>query len=171
MTSMPLKHIALVACIALSALGVSADAQALKIGYVDSQRVLSEAEQGKAAQAKLQAEFGQRESDLQQAGAKLAADAAALDRDAPTLSEADRNRRQRDLADQDRDLQRKRAAWEEDLKQRRAEEISALVERANRVIKQIYETEKYDLIVQDAVHAGPQVDISKKVIDLLNAQK
>jgi len=42
------------------------------------------------------------------------------------------------------------------------------VERANRVIRQISEQEKYDLILQDAVFAGPKVDITDKVIKALS---
>jgi len=94
-----------------------------------------------------------------------------LEKEGPTLAESERTRRQRDLADQDRDFQRKRRELLEDLNQRKNEELSAVVEKANRVIKQIFETEKYDLILQDAIHFSARVDITKKVIDALNAQK
>ena len=47
---------------------------------------------------------------------------------------------------------------------------SMVVERANKVIKQIFESEKYDLILQEAVFAGPRVDITDKVVKALNAQ-
>ena len=59
----------------------------------------------------------------------------------------------------------------EDLNQRKNEELAAVSERASKVIKQIFETEKYDLILQEVVFAGPRVDITKKVIDALNAGK
>lgn len=144
-------------------------AQELKIGYVNSERVLREAAPAKAAQAKLEAEFGRRERELAEASQRLKAAADRLDKDAPTLSESERNRRQRDLIEQDRDLQRKRRAFQEDLNQRKNEELANVVERANKVIKQIFDGEKYDLIVQDGVvFAGPRVDITDKVIRTLN---
>ena len=87
------------------------------------------------------------------------------------LAESERTRRQRELVETERDLQRKRREFQEDAQARRNEELQAVVERANRVIKQIFETEKYDLIVQDAIHASNRIDITKKVIDALNAQK
>ncbi|HEY8881329.1 MAG TPA: OmpH family outer membrane protein [Roseateles sp.] len=146
-------------------------AQELKIGYVNSERVLREANLAKAAQIKLETEFGKREKDLRDLETKLRGAAEKLEKDAPTLSEAERNRRQRDVVEQERDLQRKRREWQEDLNQRKNEELSAVVEKANRVIKQIFETEKYDLILQDAIHFSARVDITKKVIDALNAQK
>jgi outer membrane protein len=148
-----------------------AQAQELKIGYVNSERVLREANPAKAAQAKLEAEFGKREKDLAEQATRLKAAADKLEKDAPTLAEGERTRRQRDLVEQDREFQRKRREFQEDLNQRKNEELAAVVERANKVIKQIFDQEKYDLIVQDAVHWSPRVDITKKVIDALNAGK
>jgi outer membrane protein len=87
------------------------------------------------------------------------------------MSDAERTRRQRDLLDQDRDLQRRSREFQEDLNQRKNEELAAVIERANKVIKQIFDQEKYDLIVQDVIFASPRVDITKKVIDALNAGK
>ena len=153
----------------LVAASAVAQAQELKIGYVNSERVLREANPAKAAQAKLETEFAKREKDLADVASRLKTAADKLDKDGPTLSEAERGRRQRDLVEQDRDFQRKRREFQEDLNQRKNEELSGVVERANKVIKQIFDQEKYDLILQDAVHWSPRVDITKKVIDALNA--
>ena len=164
-------HLTRIALVALAA-GLSttaAVAQELKIGYVNSERVLREATPAKAAQSKLESEFGKRERELNEHGARLKAAAEKLDKDAPALSEAERTRRQRELVEQDRDLQRKRREFQEDLSQRRNEELAAVVERANRVIKQIFDQEKYDLILQEVIFAGPRVDITDKVIKALNA--
>ncbi|MED5619214.1 OmpH family outer membrane protein [Ideonella sp. BN130291] len=156
---------------ALLAAGSMAQAQELKIGYVNGERVLREAAPAKAAQAKLEAEFGKRDKELNDVAARLKAASDKLEKEAPTLAEAERNRRQRELVEQDRDFQRKRRELQEDLAQRKNEELAAVVERSNRVIKMIFDTEKYDLIVQDAVFASARVDITKKVIDALNAGK
>lgn len=150
------------------ATGVASAQEALKIGYVNSERVLREAVPAKAAQAKLEAEFGKREKDLQDSAARLKAAADKLEKDGPTLTEAERVRRQRDLVEQDRDLSRRRREFQEDLNQRRNEELATVVERANRVIKQIFESEKFDLILQEVVFAGPRVDITDRVIKALN---
>ena len=170
LNSRAMKAFAAVALLAGAAFG--AQAQELKIGYVNSDRVLRDAAPAKAAQAKLEGEFSKRQKEGDDAAARLKAAAEKLDKDAPTLSEAERNRRQRELVDQDRELQRKRREFQGDLNQRKNEELATVVERANRVIKQIYESEKYDLILQgDAmVFVGPRVDITEKVIKALNAQ-
>jgi outer membrane protein len=146
-----------------------AAAQELKIGYVNSERVMRESNPAKAAQAKLQAEFSKREKELDDSAAKLKAAADKLEKEAITLSESERNRRQRDLVESDRDLQRKRREFQEDLNQRRNEELASVIERANRVIRQIYESEKYDLVLQEVIFAGARVDITEKVIKVLNA--
>jgi len=163
-----LKSTACATLLALAALG--AQAQELKIGYVNADKVLREAAPAKAAQAKLETEFSKREKDLADLANKLKVAGDKLDKDSPTLSEAERTRRQRDLVEQDREFQRKRREFQEDLTQRKNEELASVVERANKVMKQIFDTEKYDLILQEAVFAGPKIDITDKVIKALNAQ-
>jgi len=168
---MKLSFVMMSAALALAAVASQpAAAQELKIGYVNSDRVLREAAPAKAAQAKLEIEVRKREKELGDMDARLKAAADKLDKDAPTLAEAERSRRQRELVDQDREIQRKRREFQEDINQRKNEELGQVVERANRVIKQIFETEKYDLILQEAVFAGPRADITDKVIKALNAQ-
>ena len=166
---MKLSVASIVAAVAL-ATSAAASAQELKIGYVNSDRVLRDAAPAKAAQAKLEAEFGRRDKELNELALRLKNAADKLEKDAPTLAESERNRRQRELVDQDREIQRKRREFQEDLNQRKNEELAQVVERANRVIKQIFESEKYDLILQEAVFAGPRADITDKVIKALNAQ-
>ena len=148
-----------------------AQAQELKIGYVNGERVLRDSAPAKAAQAKLETEFSKREKELSETGVRLKAASEKLDKEAPTLPEGERTRRQRELVEQDRDFQRRRREFQEDLNQRKNEELASVVERANKVIKQIYETDKYDLILQDVVFASPRIDITDKVIKALNAQQ
>jgi outer membrane protein len=161
---------AVAALAALATFGVQA--QELKIGFVNSDRVLREATLAKAAQSRLEAEFSKRQKEGEDAATKLKTAADKLDKDAPTLGEAERSRRQRDLVEQDRELQRKRREFQEDLNQRKNEELASVVERANKVVKQIYDTEKFDLILQGdvVVFASARVDITEKVIKALNAQ-
>ena len=154
---------------AMAAAAVSASAQELKIGVVNGERVLRDSVPAKAAQAKLEAEFAKREKELNDQGAKLRTAVEKLEKDGPTIPESERTRRQRELTEQDRDFQRRRREYQDDLNQRKNEELATVVERANKVLRQIFETEKYDLILQDATFVGPRVDITDKVIKALNA--
>jgi outer membrane protein len=155
-------------CLVLAAWG--AQAQEMKIGYVNSDKVLRDALPARAAYTKIEAEFGKRDKDLIELSTRLKAAADKLDKEGPTLAESDRVRRQRELVDQDREIQRKRREYQEDLNQRRNEEMASLVDRANKIIKQIADQDKYDLIVQEVIFASPRIDITDKVIKALNAQ-
>ena len=165
-----MKHTPLIlGALALGMLSFSAQAQDLKIGYVNVERLQREATPAKAALSKLQVEFEKREKDLLEAQNRIKAAAERLEKESPTLAESERIRRQRELVEQNRDFERRRREYQEDLNQRRSEEVALLLERANKVIRQISDQERYDLIVQDAVFASPRVDITEKVIKALNA--
>jgi outer membrane protein len=153
----------------LSMLAMPALAQEFRLGFVSLDRIIKEAVPAKNAQAKLEQEFSRREKDLQALGATLKSQADQLEREAPTLSESQRANRQKQLIELDRDFQRKRREFQEDLNTRRNEELQQVFERANRVVKQVADTEKYDLILQEAVYVNPKHDITDKVIRALNA--
>lgn len=149
--------------------GFSAGAQEFKVGVVNLDRIFREANSAKAAQTKLEQEFSKREKELNDIGTQLKTLSDKFEREAPTLSESQRATRQKQLVDQDRDFQRKRREFQEDLNARKNEELQQVIERANRVVKTLAETEKYDLIVQEAVYVNPKHDITDKVLRALNA--
>jgi len=147
---------------------VAAQAQELRMGFVSTDRVLKEAGTAKLAQTKLEQEFSKREKDLLDQGASIKALADKLEREAPPLPETQRQTRQRQLLDQDRDFQKKRRDFQEDLNARKNEELQLVIQRANKVIKDIAVAEKYDFIFQDAVYVNPKHDITDKVVKALN---
>lgn len=159
------------AWVAAPALAQAQAQETFRIGFVNPDRVLREAQPAKAAQAKLEAEFLKREKDLTAQGDALKAASEKFEREAATLPESQRNARQRTLIEQDRDFQRRRREFQEDLNARKNEEQQVVVERANRAVKQVAESEKYDVIFQEAVYVNPKHDITDKVIKALNAAK
>lgn len=159
----------LVAAAGLSSL--AAAAQEFKIGFVSTERILRDSNAAKAAQNRLEQEFSRRERELDALGKQLREEADKFEKESPTLSESQRLSRQRKLAELEREFQRRRREYQEDLAQRRNEELQQVIERANRVIKQIAESEKYDLILQEAVYIAPRHDITDKVISGLNNGK
>ena len=148
-----------------------AQAQDFRVGFVNTDRIFREANSAKAAQAKLEQEFSRREKELNDLGAGLKAASDKFEREAPTLSETQRGQRQRQLIEQDREFQRKRREFQEDLNARKSEELQQVLDRANRVVRQVAEQEKYDLILQEAVYINPKHDITDKVIKALNAAR
>ncbi len=160
-----------VAGIMLGALLVygSVQAQEFRIGFVSIDRIFKEANSARAAQVKLEQEFSKREKEVIDLGAALKAAVDKFEREAPTLPEGQRALRQKQLVDQDREFQRKRREFQEDLNSRKNEELQQVLERANKVVKQVAESEKYDLVLQEAVYINPKHDITDKVLKALNA--
>jgi outer membrane protein len=164
-----IKVVRLVAACAAMAASVASFAQEQpRIGFVNTERILRESNAAKAAQQKLEQEFSRRDKEMQESAARLKQLGERLDRDVAVLTDTDRGRRQREIADLDKEFQRKQREFREDLNQRRNEELASVIERANRVIKQIAEQEKYDLILQEAVYAAPRIDLTEKVLRALN---
>ncbi len=147
---------------------MAAQAQELKIGFVSTERIFRDAAPAKAATAKLEQEFSKRDKDIQELAARLKSTAEKLDKDAPVLSDAERGKRQRELAEMDKDFQRRQREFREDLNQRRNEELAIVLEKANKVIKQLAEAEKYDIVFQEAVYFSPRIDITDKVLKAHN---
>lgn len=159
-------RIGIAAALALLLAGPSL-AQALKIGFVNTERVFREAAPAKRAQQKLEREFASRNAELaklEKQGRDLQVE---LEKDVATLPEAQRREKERILADVSRNFQRLQREIREDLNLRRNEELAQVQERATKAINQIAESEKFDLIVQEAVFASTRIDITDKVIKAL----
>ena len=140
---------------------------AVRIGYVNTERILRDASPAKASQQKLEQEFSKRDKELQEMAARLKSLGERIERDGAVMAEAERGRRQREFAELEKEFQRKQREFREDLNQRRNEELAQVVEKANKVIRQIAEQEKYDFVLQEAVFASPRVDMTEKVLRAL----
>ena len=151
----------------------SAQAQATgagpKIGFVRTERILRESNAAKAAQQKIERDFSKRDKELGDVQNRLKSLSDRYDKEAAVMSETERGRRQREIADLDKDFQRRQREFREDLNQRRNEDLAVVLERANNAIKQIAEEEKYDLILQEAVYVSPRIDITDRVVKALNS--
>ena len=146
----------------IASAGFSASAQEFKVGVVNLDRIFREANSAKSAQTKLEQEFSKREKELNDTATQLKTLSEKFEREAPTLAESQRNTRQKQLVDQDREFQRKRREFQEDLNTRKNEELQQVIERANKVVKSLAEAEKYDLILQESVYVTLRLPWFKK---------
>ena len=154
--------------LALFACATAAGAVEYKLGFVNTERLFREATPAKRAQAKIEKEFAARDGEIQKLAKQVRDLQASLDRDGATMAESERRNKERDLANQSRDLQRMQREFREDLNLRRNEELAGIQERANKVIQQIAADEKFDLILQDpVVYASQRIYITDKVIKAL----
>lgn len=143
----------------------------VRVGFVNSDRVMKEAPPAKKAQQKLEKEFEKRDQELQRLAKQLQGMQEALEKNGMTMAEGERRNKEREFNELNRDFQRKQREFREDLNQRRNEELASVLERANKTIRQIAEAEKYDIIFQEAVYASPRIDITDKVIKALTEAK
>jgi outer membrane protein len=159
---------ALIAAAALAIAGAATAQAEYKIGFVNTERLFRDAAPAKRAQLKLEKEFAARDAEIQKLSKQVRDLQAQLEKDGVTMAEAERRNKERDLANLSRDLQRSQREFREDLNLRRNEELASVQERANKVIQQIAEAEKFDLIIQDpVVYASQKIDITDKVIKAL----
>ena len=161
-----IKKLLIASVLSLGLLGQSVWAET-KIGVVNPDRILRESEAAKVAQKKLSSEFASRQNSISVSAKQLKAYVEKFQKEAKTLSPSERLNQERKLADQERRLQRRERELREDLNRRRNEELQNILMRSNKIIREIAEREKYDLIVQEAVYVGPNVDITEKVIKAL----
>lgn len=164
-----LKIVHLVAAIVFSSPTASSFAQIEgKIGYVSLDRILRDAAPALRAQKKIEAEFSKRDQEMQKIAEQLKRQQEQLEKNAVTMSETDRRNKEREFTDLSKDFQKKQRDFREDLNTRRQEELSIVLERANRMVRQIAEQEKYDIVFQEAVWKSPRIDITDKVIKALD---
>ena len=146
-------------------------AQSSRIAWLSSERIYNESKLAKLAGDKLAEEFSRREKALQDMANRLKSANARLEKDGMTMQEAERVKLQKEAFELDRDFQRRQREFREDLNQRTNEERAAIADKATRIIKQLAQTEGFDIVLQDAVWASPRIDITNKVLEALDKDK
>ncbi len=139
----------------------------LKIGLVNTEKLLRESAPAQRAFKKLEREFATRQAEVERVAKRFRDSSSAFEKEQLTLSDADRRTRQRDLEVLNRDLQRAQRELREDENLRRNEELAGLQERLQKAIQQIAEAEKFDLILQEAVYVSSRIDITDRVLKAL----
>ena len=165
MRHLPALLLSALMAISLLASPVVAD---MKIGFVNTERVFRDSQLAVRAQKKLEKEFQGKEAELQKMVKQARDLQTALEKDALTMSATDRTKKQKDLANLSRDIQHLQREFREDLNLRKNEEFGSVQERARKAIVEIAEKEKFDLVLENVVYASPKVDITERVLKLLD---
>ena len=152
---------------------INAHASGLKIGIVDIEKVLRESIPAVKAQKEIEQEFQSRDEEIQSMTHQVTLLQQKLEDENSALDESDRLNLERELANLSREYQRTHRQMREELSVRQNEEYSVILERANRVIKNIAETKQYDLILQkqDTVYRSQRIDITNQVIRALGNEQ
>jgi outer membrane protein len=139
-----------------------------RIGFVYTERLMTESKLAKAADAKLQSEFSKRQKQVDDMLQRYKQSREKFDEEAPKLSDVDRTRRTRELLDMEKDVQRMQREYNEDLFQRKNEERAAIAQKAYKLIEQVAEQEHLDVVLQEAVWTSPRIDITDRILKLLD---
>ena len=167
----PLLRTLLLAALCAAPLGLAqAQGQAgpSRIGYVATERLMTESKMAKTADARIQAEFSKRQKVVEETVKKLKEMSEKFDSEAASLNDIERTRRARELLNMDKDVQRMQREFQEDLMQRKNEERAAIATRAFKIIEQVAEQEKLDAVLAEAAWTSPRIDITDKILKLLD---
>jgi len=166
------RHIhSTLAALALMAVAAAAGAAEVRIGFIDTNRIMRESAPAEQASKRLEKEFAPREQELRRREGQIKGLQGQLEKDGLTMSESDRRTREQELARLTVEFQRMQREQREDFNLRRNQEMSAMFERAEKVIRQIAEAEKFDIVLQEAVYRNPRIDITDKVLKALAGTK
>jgi outer membrane protein len=160
--------------LALSLCGLMASQQAsaeIKIGYVDFQKLMTEAPQVKSAMQTLQNEFGPRQRELVAMQNDLKARDEKLTKEGAIMAEADRAKAEKGLRDQQRELSRKGGEFQDDLSTRKNEELGKVQRYLLEEIRTYSGAQGFDLVLGEGVfYNKPQLDITAQILELLKSK-
>ncbi len=163
-----MKKLLLITTLALGAGSFAVHAAELKVGVVNAQKVLEQAPQAEAARKRLEAEFAPRDKSMIDVQKDVRKNEEKLEKDAMIMSETEKQKLDRELTSQKRELKRKQEEFRDDLNARRNEEFGKLQKRIADVILAAAKEGGYDLVLTDGVlYASDKVDITDMVLKRL----
>jgi len=142
-----------------------------RIGVVNTERILRESAPALKAGKKIEKEFAARNLEIKNLSQQVKSVQAVLDKEGMAMLDVKRRNKERELDALNVNLKRLQREFREDLNLRKNEELVAVLGLANKAIQQIAESEKYDLVLQEAVYRNPKIDITDKVIKYLLNEK
>jgi outer membrane protein len=161
------------AAVTLLALAGAVQAQGIKVGVVSFGRLLDEAPQSVASQRALQEEFATRQRDLRARDEELKNMAQRLSEGEGFMGEEERRNLERQARDTQRELDRSKSEFAEDLSLRRNEELGRLQRMLVTEVQAFAQNESYDIIISEAagvVYASNAVDITERILEALRAK-
>lgn len=163
----------LAALIGALLVSTQATAQAMRLGYIDSQRIMMEAPGTREAQQEFERSMEGFRSELERLETELETLQANFDRQQGTMTAAVREQRQQEMQQKFVQYQQRRAELEETAQRQQAELVGPIMERIGQVIEQIRAEGGYAMIFDTStgalISADPALDLTAQVLDRLRA--
>lgn len=153
------------ALLALALLSIAAaPARAAGIGYVDVQRLISEAPQGKDKIKTLRAEFAERNRELRGEVELFQSREAELEKKSVSMATAEWEEKAAALRATGRQLRRAQREYNEDSSRRLNQELGKLEKIITSAIVAVAKRKKLDIVFEKAVYASPGIDMTETVL-------
>lgn len=150
------------------------DAAAQSVGFVDMERVLQESAAGKAAQAKLEAQFGDEQQAFAQREQEIRQLRAALERDKPLMSKAQVEKKEGEIKARIEQFEKDFAETQREVMKAQQQEGQKVMEPARKAVNTVAEKKKLAAVFEAGqaglLYLGDSADITDDVIKALDAQ-
>ena len=168
---MKLKQIGL-AVLALVMLVPVAQAE-MRIAVIDSEMAVLESDASKAYARESEKRFAPRIKLIQSLQEELQKMEEDLNKNGPTMSQAQIEARQLEMKRKYEDLQMQDRQLRMDKNQADQEELNQLRPQLERAVNEVSEELKYDMVIESGAvrYVKPQHNITRQVIERLNKQK
>ena len=162
----------MLAALLLSAPVMAADS--LKMGYVDMRAVLTESKSGKAHRAELESYIKDKQAALRKEEDKLNAMKQSLEKEQLTLSDKQKQEKQRDFQAKVQAFQKMAGEADQELRKKDADYTNKAVEDIRKIIADLAKSEKISIVLAKTdvtvLYADEGMDLTQKVIDKFDAQ-
>lgn len=144
----------------------------IRIGVVNPLKVLEGAPQAEAARKRLEQEFASRDQRLAGAQKVLKQKEDRLAKDGAVMSDSERQRIEREIISERRQLRRDQTDFREDLNLRRNEEFGKIQRQVVEAIQAMAREQKYDIVVGEGViYADPRLDVTDEIVKRLKSSR
>lgn len=143
---------------------VAGPALAEKIGYVDARRLIDESAQGQVQLKQLEQEFAARNREIKGKFDLFKAKETELQKNSVLMSPEDLQKETEVMRELQRELKRDQRDYNEEYNAKRNKSLADLQKVISEAVIFIAERDKFDLIVQQAVYASEQVNLTEVVL-------
>lgn len=150
-----------------------AEAQTLRIGYIDSQVILQAAPGAQEAQEAFDQQMEQYREEIQRRGSELDELVQQYQRQQSTLSPEARDARENEIRTREIQYQQRLEEMEQEAQQRQQQLVEPILERMAEAIDDIRAEGEYTMIFDTAsraiIAADPDLDLTERVLQRLQA--
>lgn len=143
-------------------------AEGVKVGFVNSQQILTQAPQIEDINQRLQDRFAERKKALDSEQAELQSEGEEIERNSVLMTEDKANKARKDFVAKLQQFKAKEQKLAGEIQSSRSQELRELKRIVNQAAKEVAEAKKFDLIVTEGVvYVDDELDLTEDLLDKL----